>query len=161
MSNVMKNIKTPEAEDISNTMHNPVGRHLGYMLRRASSVLMAGVGSSLARIELRPVEATILSLIATNPGCTQSDLGRMLSIQRANMVPLITGLVTRGFIKKTAADGRSHALSLTEAGVCKRNEAEDIMKECEAGFAEALEQAGHDVAHLEKALSAIMKRGQL
>ncbi|MPT47454.1 MAG: MarR family transcriptional regulator [Sphingobium sp.] len=153
----MKNIKTTEAGDFSAIMHNPVGRHLGYMLRRASSVIMAGLGSSLASIDLRPVEATILSLIATNPGCTQSDLGRMLSIQRANMVPLITGLVTRGYICKTAADGRSHALNLTEQGIAKCQEAESMMDQHETSIAQQLDRAGHDVARLEEALTAIMK----
>lgn len=155
----MKNNETTMAEDLPSNMHNPVGRHLGYMLRRASSVVMAGLGSSLARIDLRPVEATILSLIATNPGCTQSDLGRMLSIQRANMVPLITGLVARGYICKTPADGRSHALNLTAEGVAKCQEAEAVMDGYETSFAAKLALTGHNAAHLEDTLAAIMKHG--
>ena len=95
---------------------DPVASHLGYLARRASAAMMANLGNALAPLGLRPVEATILLLIAANPGCSQSDAGRLLGIKRANMVPLMAGLLARGLVRKSAGDGRTYALSLTTAG---------------------------------------------
>jgi len=95
---------------------HPLDNLLGYHLRRASVAMMADFGKRLQAIKLRPTEATILLLIETNPGCIQSDIGRILGIQRANMVPMIAALEKAGLIARSAMDGRSHALHLTEQG---------------------------------------------
>ena len=95
---------------------DPVASHLGYLARRASAAMMANLGNALAPLGLRPVEATILLLIAANPGCSQSDAGRLLGIKRANMVPLMAGLLAGGLVRKSAGDGRTYALSLTTMG---------------------------------------------
>ena len=58
----------------------------------------------------------MLLAIAAHAGLTQSDIGRMLGIKRANMAPLIGGLEARGLISRWAVDGRSQALALTAEG---------------------------------------------
>jgi hypothetical protein len=63
------------------TLHDPILSRLGYLLWRASWAMMADLGAALAEIGLRPVEDTIQILIDANPGCIQSDLGRMLGIR--------------------------------------------------------------------------------
>lgn len=113
---------------------DPIADRLGYLLRRASSVMMADLGAALAVTGLRPVEATIVILVGANSGCTQSDIGRMLGIKRANMVPLITGLCAKGLIDKTPADGRSQSLTLTPAGQERRDQADAMMRDHEARF---------------------------
>lgn len=120
---------------------DPVGPRLGYMLRRASAVMMAHLGASLAPLDLRPVEATILLLIGANPNCSQSDLGRLLGIKRANMVPLIAGLVAKQMISKSVGGGRSHALSLTAAGETARGAAEKIMDAVDGRYESMLDPA--------------------
>ena len=110
-----------------NRLINPVASRLGYRLRRSSSAMMATLGAGLELIGLRPVEATILLTIGANPGCIQSDIGRMLGIKRANMVPLITGLIQKDLVQKSPVDGRSFALSLTAEGEDVRSEADAIM----------------------------------
>ena len=110
-----------------NRLVNPVASRLGYRLRRSSSAMMATLGAGLELIGLRPVEATILLTIGANPGCIQSDIGRMLGIKRANMVPLITGLIQKDLVQKSPVDGRSFALSLTAEGEDVRSEADAIM----------------------------------
>jgi DNA-binding MarR family transcriptional regulator len=95
---------------------HPLDNLLGYHLRRASAVMMADLGERLFAVGLRPTEATILLLIESYPGCIQSDVGRILGIQRANMVPMIAALERAGLIVRSAMDGRSFALHLTEAG---------------------------------------------
>lgn len=136
-------------------LHDPVADRLGYQLRRASSVMMADLGAALAEEGLRPVEATILILIGANPGCTQSDLGRTLGIKRANMVPLIAGLGEKGMVAKAPVDGRSQALSLTEAGATRCVAVNAVMDTVEGRFERML--GLHDVPALREALNAIVE----
>jgi DNA-binding MarR family transcriptional regulator len=113
---------------------DPLETLLGYQLRRASNVMMADLGSRLQAIGLRPVEASILTLIDANPGCTQSDLGRSLGIQRANMVPLMLGLTKAGFVDRAPVGGRSQALRLTRTGMERVATVRAIIEEHEASF---------------------------
>ncbi|MEC3947990.1 MarR family winged helix-turn-helix transcriptional regulator [Sphingobium sp. HWE2-09] len=137
-----------------NRLHDPVASHLGYLLRRASAAVMAALGARLAAIGMRPVEGTILILVGANPGCIQSDVGRMLGIKRANMVPLIAALANKGLIDKSPVDGRSLALSLTAAGEAARARVEAIMAAQEAQVERML--AGQDVLLLRQALCRIV-----
>ena len=89
---------------------------LGYQLRRASAVMMADLAATLSDLDLRPTEATILLLIGESPGVTQSEIGRILAIKRANMVPLTAGLTAMGLIERGGSDGRSQPLRLTDLG---------------------------------------------
>ena len=89
---------------------------LGYQIRRLSLVVMADLSEALAPLALRPAESSVLMAIEANAGLTQSELGRMLGIKRANMAPLIAGLESRAAISRDAVDGRSQALHLTEDG---------------------------------------------
>ena len=107
---------------------------LGYVLRRASSVMMSELGTVLARVGLRPVEATILLLIGAREGSTQSEIGRTLGIKRANMVPLIAGLTAKGLVEKSPVDGRSQGLSLTVTGIVSRDAADAAMQAHERRF---------------------------
>ena len=89
---------------------------LGYQIRRLSLVVMADLAEGLAPLGLRPAEASVLIAIEANAGMTQSELGRMLGIKRANMAPLIAGLESRAAVSRDAVDGRSQALRLTAEG---------------------------------------------
>jgi len=138
----------------SRPFQDPISDRLGYVLRRASSVMMADLGGALAVTGLRPVEATILILVEANPRCTQSDIGRMLGIKRANMVPLIAGLSAKGLIDKSPVDGRSQSLTLTAAGRDRRDQADALMRDHEARF-EAMLSSG-EVDALRTALGRLM-----
>jgi DNA-binding MarR family transcriptional regulator len=97
-------------------MEDPLRSLPGYALRRASAAMMARLAERMEALGVRTTEATILMLIAANPGISQSMLGRMLDIQRPNMTPLAGRLEERGLIKRTRSDGRSFGLALTQAG---------------------------------------------
>lgn len=97
-------------------MKDPL-RHLpGYLLKRASTAAMAGLNRKLEPFNLRHAEVAFLMLLATTPGITQSAAGRLLDIQRANMVPLVARLQKRGLVSRQRVDGRSQGLMLTPAG---------------------------------------------
>lgn len=95
---------------------NPVEDLVGYHIRRASTVILSDLNSILGEIGLTVTEATVLMVIESRDGITQSELGRLLSIKRANMAPLAANLTRRGLIERSQADGRSQLLRLTEEG---------------------------------------------
>lgn len=106
----------------------------GYRLRRASAVMMADLTDRLAPMGLTVVEASLLWTIQTQPGATQSDIGRTLGIQRANMTPMIAKLAGRGLIDKARVDGRSQGLSLTVSGLAEVEAIKAVIAVHEAKF---------------------------
>ena len=100
------------------------GKHLpdpllglaGYLLRRASAAAIAELNRRLARLALRHADVALLMLIDSAPGITQSEAGRVLDIQRANMAPFVARLARRGLLARRELDRRSQALELTRRG---------------------------------------------
>ncbi|MDE2596554.1 MAG: MarR family transcriptional regulator [Sphingomonadales bacterium] len=108
-------------------MADPLQSFPGYALRRAASAMMTEFSARLAPLGLRYAETSAMVLIEANPGTTASQLGRMLDIQRANMVPLLNRLETAGLISRQPIDGKSHSLSLTPAGQVRLAEAKTVI----------------------------------
>ena len=88
----------------------------GYVLRRASSAALAELNARLARLRLRHADVAMLMLIEATPGISPSEAGRVLDIQRANMVPFVARLEGRGVLRRRQVDRRSRALALTPRG---------------------------------------------
>jgi DNA-binding MarR family transcriptional regulator len=90
----------------------------GYHLRRAHGRFAADFARTVAGTGMRQVLFGILSVVDANPGINQGAAGRMLGVQRANMVSLINETVDAGWIDRQVADDdrRAFALNLTEAG---------------------------------------------
>jgi DNA-binding MarR family transcriptional regulator len=99
---------------------SPVDGLLGYHLRRLSVLVMADFTEALAPLGLKPAEASVLYTVGAQAGLTQSDIGKILGIQRANMAPLIAGLMQRGLMERDRVDGRSQALRLSKQGEVAR-----------------------------------------
>lgn len=97
-------------------MKDPLLDYPGYVLRRASTAMMAAFAKDIEQLGLRTVEATILQILKDNPGISQSALGRMLDIQRANMTPIAARLEARGLVQRSPSDGRSLGLELSVSG---------------------------------------------
>lgn len=100
---------------------------VGYHLRRVSLIDMNGFIRHLADQNLRPIPFSLLCLIDENPGCSAADLGRMLSLQRANLVHLLAELEDEDLIERRAEqeDKRKQRLFLAARGaekllVCRR-----------------------------------------
>jgi DNA-binding MarR family transcriptional regulator len=97
-------------------MKDPLTNLPGYVLRRASAASLAELNQLLEPLKLRHADVAFLLLIEATPGISQSEAGRILEIQRANMVPFVSRLERRGLLERTKVDGRSQALRLTAAG---------------------------------------------
>jgi len=115
-------------------MSDPLASLPGYLLRRASTAALAELNQRLGEIELNHADASLLILIGHNPGVTQSEAGRVLGIQRANMVPLIARNEGRGWLIRQQVDGRSQGLSLSPDGEAMRRKARGVID----GFEERL-----------------------
>jgi DNA-binding MarR family transcriptional regulator len=97
-------------------MKDPLTTLCGYLLQRASTSALAGLNQRLAPLGLRHAGVAMLMLVEARPGITQSQAGRILDIQRANMVPFVARLEGLGVIRRRQVDGRSQALELTGRG---------------------------------------------
>lgn len=116
------------------TLLNPIEDMLGYQMRGASLATTSALSDAFDSVGLTMTEAMILRLVLANPGCNQAEIGRALGVKRTNMVPIIAGLVDRGLISRGVADGRTHALYITEEGARLRAEIARLALENEAHF---------------------------
>lgn len=78
--------------------------------------MMAELGERLSKIGLRVVDASVMMLIDGRADVTSSEIGRVLDIQRANMVPLLNRLEAAGIIDRVALDRKSMAIVLSATG---------------------------------------------
>ncbi|MDB5041785.1 MAG: winged helix-turn-helix transcriptional regulator [Candidatus Eremiobacteraeota bacterium] len=97
-------------------LQGPLQQYVGYALRRAQLAVFQDVIATLADVDLRPAQFSVLILVDANPGIVQSHASASLGIQKANFVPLLTELERRGLIDRVAVDGRTNGLFLTRKG---------------------------------------------
>jgi DNA-binding MarR family transcriptional regulator len=95
-----------------------LGEHIGYVVRRAQLAIFKDFIKTLAPVDIRPAQYSVLIVIDRNPGLTQAELGRALAIKRANLVGMLNELERRKLARRVASpsDRRSHALHLTAGG---------------------------------------------
>lgn len=91
---------------------------VGYNARRASLVIVESFLKHMAVYKLRPVDFSVLSLIAHNPGITSRQLCATLAILPPNLVGMVNALEKRELIVRRPHphDGRAMGLQLTPAG---------------------------------------------
>lgn len=137
---------------------NPTGVQLsgllGYQLRRASSAVMSELAQELAPFGLRPTLYAILSIIESVPGANQTELGRRLAIQRANMVPMLSELERAGWIERSPSpnDRRSRVLSIAPS---RQKDLANIHTAVQASDDAIVARTGGEAEHLRSVLSRI------
>ena len=136
-------------------MKDPLSVLPGYALRRAASASMARFAAQLEPLGLRIADLSAIMLVAANHGITASQLGRLLDIQRANMVPLVARLEDAGLIERRPLDGKSHSLHLTAAGADRLARARVVVDQFEQDLMERVPAAGR--AHFKPALDALWR----
>jgi len=92
--------------------------HLGYFVRRAQLWIFQDFIRTLAEVDIRPAQYSVMLVIEANPGLSQATLSQTLGIERARLVRLLDGLETRRFVQRRRSknDRRSHILALTPQG---------------------------------------------
>ncbi|HUO21680.1 MAG TPA: MarR family transcriptional regulator [Caulobacteraceae bacterium] len=97
-------------------MKNPLQSYPGYLLRRAAVSRLAQLEKRLEPLGLGATEASILTLVHHNPDISQAECGRLLSIQRPNLNPIIRRLIERELVASSKGVGRALCLRLTDTG---------------------------------------------
>ena len=114
--------------------------HLGYFVRRAQLWIFQDFIRTLAPLDIRPAQYSVLVAAGANPGSSQVDLADALAIERARLVRLLDKLEKRGLIERlpSASDRRSHAIHLTARGELLLERAKSLALEHEARLIRAL-----------------------
>lgn len=136
-------------------MRDPLPSFPGYSLRRAANATGTELAARLATRGLRQSDISVLILIDENPGVTASAIGRAVDIQRANMVPLLNRLEDAGLIRRTAIDGKSRGLDLTDLGRERMIEGRKVVETFEAELLARIPPEHR--AHLLPALEALWR----
>lgn len=112
----------------------PLPRLTGYALRRAQLAVFEDFIATLADLDLRPAQYSVLLVVERNPGSTQTAVAAALGIQRANFVALIDGLEQKGLARRAPSpnDRRSYALALTPLGAETLRRAHGLVAEHDA-----------------------------
>jgi len=135
---------------------DPLSTLPGYLLRRAANTMMAELAARLAALDLRISEATVLLLLLdARTDLTSADIGKILDIQRANMVPLLARLEGAGLIRREPLDRKSLAIRLTDEGRTCRARVDTITREFENDLLARI-PADHR-PHLVPALQALLR----
>lgn len=116
---------------------------VGYNARRATLVIVDAFLRNMAVYGLRPVDFSVLSLVAHNPGITSRQLCTALNIQPPNLVGMISQLQRRELITRRPHphDGRAMGLHLTPEGRKMMKQAEVTAAELEDTATARLSQA--------------------
>lgn len=91
---------------------------LGYNARRAALTIIALFLRRMAPFDLRPVDFSVLTVVAHNPGVTSRQICAALDILPPNLVGMVKALHKRGLIERQPhpTDRRAQGLHLTPAG---------------------------------------------
>ena len=114
---------------------------LGYQLAQASvttsRVFQHAVGAPHG---LRPVEYTVLQLIAENPATSPVKLAKVLSVTKPNMTMWVERLVGRGLVQRSpsSSDKRAQELRTSDEGQALAARATALLRDSEKAVLAAL-----------------------
>ncbi|MDB5899870.1 MAG: transcriptional regulator, MarR family-like protein [Ramlibacter sp.] len=113
---------------------------LGYNARRAALAVIDVFLERMAPYQLKPVDFSVLSVVAHNPGITSRQLCTTLGILPPNLVGMVNALEKRELILREPhpRDGRAMGLHLTGAGQKMMRDAEQTAAALEADVASRL-----------------------
>jgi DNA-binding MarR family transcriptional regulator len=96
----------------------PLADWVGFNLRMAQESAFDAFSHLSREIGESPGRFATLTLIAENPGISQSTLGQAAGRDKSSLTPVLDDLVRRGLIARARADHdrRTYRLTLTAAG---------------------------------------------
>lgn len=131
---------TPAVDQVDTTYLDGL---IGYNARRAALAVIDVFLDRMRVYDLRPVDFSVLSLIAHNPGITSRQLCGTLGILPPNLVGMINAFEKRKIIvrKPHPRDGRALGLHVTASGQKLMRDAERTAVELEAEATSRLSSA--------------------
>lgn len=120
---------------------------LGYNARRAALAVIGVFLQRMAPYGLRPVDFSVLTLIAHNPGITSRQVCAALDILPPNLVGMIKSLDKRGLIERRPhpTDRRAQGLHLSPAGRKLQKDAQATATKLERDVASRLSEQELDL----------------
>jgi DNA-binding MarR family transcriptional regulator len=96
----------------------PLAGWVGFNLRMAQESAFAAFSHLSREVGESPGRFAILTLIAENPGISQSTLGQAAGRDKSSMTPVLDDLVRRGLVARSRSDDdrRTYRLTLTRGG---------------------------------------------
>ena len=113
---------------------------IGYNARRAALAIIGVFMDRMRLYDLRPVDFSVLSLIAHNPGITSRQLCTSLGLQAPNLVGMISAMEKRQLIHRLPhpQDGRATGLHPSAEGLAMMRNAEKTAAQLETETADRL-----------------------
>ncbi len=105
--------------DVAKTVNfGPLGHWVGFNLRMAQDATFLAFSRRSQEIGETPGRFATLTLIARNPGISQTELSYASGRDKSTLTPVVEDLVRRGLIqrKRTRSDRRTYRLKLTPMG---------------------------------------------
>lgn len=138
-------LPTPEAEAVVPGLLDTsfLETLIGYNARRAALTIIGTFMERMAVYGVRPVDFSVLSVIAHNPGITSRQLCACLGLLPPNLVTMLNQLEQRDLVVRQPHphDGRAIALSLSVQGAAMMAEAEATAYQLEIDATSALTDA--------------------
>lgn len=99
----------------------PVDEQVGYVLKKAATVLRVAMDGSLRPLDLTVPQYACLEVLSQQPGLSGSELARAVFVSRQSMNLVLRGLERRGLLARATAPRTGKALptELTAAGVAR------------------------------------------
>jgi len=98
--------------------YGPLAHWVGFNLRMAQEAAFEAFSRRSKEIGERPGRFATLTLIARNPGISQTELSHANGRDKSSLTPVVEDLVRRGLVerKRMRDDRRTYRLSLTAPG---------------------------------------------
>jgi DNA-binding MarR family transcriptional regulator len=96
----------------------PLANWIGFNLRMAQEATFEAFSRRSLEIGESPGRFATLTLIARNPGISQTELSHASGRDKSSVTPVVEDLVRRGLVerKRVNSDRRAYRLNLTAAG---------------------------------------------
>ncbi|WP_344073291.1 MarR family transcriptional regulator [Streptomyces crystallinus] len=111
-------------------------QHLhGFLLCKAAQAVTVFVERDLSPLHVTMRQFGVLAVVAAEPGLNQRAVGNRLRINRMTIVALVDTLEGTGLMeRRRGPDRRSLALHLTERGIVRLREAQEVLAEVHREF---------------------------
>ncbi|KMN32202.1 MarR family transcriptional regulator [Chromobacterium sp. LK1] len=138
-----RQMSLPEAGE---DKRGPEGR-LGYLLRQAAAAHRLRMERALADLDITPPQFTVLTMLASYPGCSNADIARIAVLTAPTVTVIVGNLEARGAVtrRRHAEHGRILHIDVSAQGLALlercRERVHALDEALLAGFAEEEEAA--------------------
>lgn len=119
----------------------------GFLIRRLHQIHLALFLEECAGFGITPVQYSIMSVAAAQPGLEQGRLGHEIGVDRATLANVVARLETRGLLTRNASetDKRLKLVRLTDAGLMLLAQMEGAARRAHDRTVEALPPAARAI----------------